>query len=176
MEENLCLSCGLCCNGVIFGDVQLQPEDDAVRLQSLGFPLTKSGNRGSPKFLQPCVAHDGCQCRIYAERPKYCCDFDCLLLKNVQASRLGIQAARRIITDARKRADQVRSLLRQLGDTDETLPLASRFRRCTQRLERSGFDEVTADPYAELTVAIHRLNRIIAEAFYPGCGAGGERV
>ena len=169
MEENLCLSCGLCCNGVIFGNVQLQPLDNPARLQSLGLPLTARADRAALKFPQPCAAHDGCRCRIYAERPIYCREFDCLLLKNVQASRLSSKAARRIIDLARARAERVRRLLRRLGDSDETMALAARFRRTSRRLERFGLDQVTAKLYGKLTLAVHDLNRLIAKAFYPGC-------
>src|SRR4051812_25402442 len=97
--EKLCLTCGLCCNGVIFADVQLQPGDDATRLEALGlslknFPKQKSAQTSISdsnavslkiKFSQPCVAFDGCRCRIYADRPKYCREFDCALLKCVNA-------------------------------------------------------------------------------------------
>src|ERR1041384_8180337 len=40
-SNDLCLECGLCCNGVIFADVQLEPADDAARLQSLGLSLSR---------------------------------------------------------------------------------------------------------------------------------------
>src|SRR5437868_1476023 len=89
----LCLECGLCCNGVIFADVRLQRGDDPGRLRALGLPiatphapssaspLRKTGGVPAPRFAQPCAALDGCRCRIYADRPAYCRQFDCLLLK-----------------------------------------------------------------------------------------------
>jgi Fe-S-cluster containining protein len=172
LEQNLCLTCGLCCDGVIFADVQLQPRDNAMRLESFGFPLTgRIGKQNCRKFPQPCVAFDGCRCRIYPDRPTYCRDFECLLLKKVQASRLSFDAARRIIDRARKRADRVRQLLRKLGDTDEQLALATRFRHTQQRLERLASDDSSADLYGDLTLAVHDLNQIITDAFYPAAGS-----
>ena len=73
--------CGLCCNGVIFADVQLEPEDDAQLLQSLGlkFALNRKSQIVKRKFLQPCTAFAGCQCNIYSDRPRhYCRQFECL--------------------------------------------------------------------------------------------------
>ena len=35
--EELCLDCGLCCNGVIFARVQLQAEDKVVIMSNGGF-------------------------------------------------------------------------------------------------------------------------------------------
>src|SRR5438132_2396309 len=42
VAEDLCLECGLCCNGVIFADVRLQPGDDPKRLKALGLAVANS--------------------------------------------------------------------------------------------------------------------------------------
>jgi Fe-S-cluster containining protein len=166
VAEKLCLQCGLCCNGVIFADVRLQPCDDAARLQALGLHL--ENKRNSCRFTQPCVAHDGCRCGVYAERPQYCREFECALLKSAQAGRIETASAVRIIRVARQRAERVRRLLRELGDTEETLALSKRFQRVRKRLEINGADEETADTFGELTLAVHGLNLLLSEAFYPG--------
>src|ERR1044071_1876322 len=59
--NSLCLECGLCCNGVIFADGQLQPEDNAARLRELGLKLTATQNSKlkTQNFLQPCAAFGG---------------------------------------------------------------------------------------------------------------------
>src|SRR5262245_58713156 len=123
----LCLECGLCCNGVIFADVRLQPGDDAQRLRSLGLPVRASAAAKVQKFPQPCALLEGCKCRGYGERRKYCREFECVLLKSVKAGRMKKTAAREIIATARRRADKVRSLLAELGDTNAHLALAARF-------------------------------------------------
>jgi len=43
----ICLECGLCCNGVIFADVQLQPGDLPDRLRELGLKLLARAKRPS---------------------------------------------------------------------------------------------------------------------------------
>jgi hypothetical protein len=183
--EDICLTCGLCCNGVIFARVQLQSEDNADRLSSLGLQLrprgkptkaslaqqAQSGSAGLNPFRcfpQPCAAFDGCRCGIYAERPVYCRQFECLLLKSIKSGHTQLAAALRIISTARERAERVRRLLRTLGDADEHLPLSTRFRRTARRLERVGLGEASAAEYGELTLAVHDLNCILSEAFYPG--------
>lgn len=181
VAEKLCLTCGLCCNGVIFADVQLQPEDDAIRMQSLGLPLRnllkqRSGKTSSAdsnvakctsKFSQPCVAFDGCRCRIYAERPGHCRNFDCALLKNVNEGEVKIVDALKTIEKAHRRAGKVLRLLRTLEDTDEHLPLAMRFRRTSKRLEGNDC-RADASSFSELTLAFHSLNVLLCEKFYPG--------
>ncbi|HXT12069.1 MAG TPA: YkgJ family cysteine cluster protein [Candidatus Angelobacter sp.] len=164
--NSLCLECGLCCNGVIFADVQLQLGENAERLRALGLAFVAS--KKAEKFKQPCNAFDGCRCRIYAERPTYCRQFECLLLKSVKAGRTDPSAALRTIRTALQRVKKVKTLLRDLGDAEESLALSKRFRRMQRRLESSGLDEETAETFGDLTLAVHDLNMLLAEAFYPG--------
>lgn len=98
------------------------------------------GARSAPAahLKQPCVAFDGCCCRIYAERPAYCRQFECLLLKSVKAGARDTAGALRLIRETRERTETVRRLLRALGDTDERLSLSQRFRRTARRLEQVG--------------------------------------
>ena len=165
----LCLECGLCCNGVIFADVQLQPGDDAARLQALGLNCQPNRKSKIPnqKFQQPCSALDGCRCRIYVDRPEYCRKFECLVLKNVKAGRLEPAAARRLIRTARRRAETVDQLLRELDDADEHSALSRRFQRMRRRLESVVADGGTADAFGRLTLAVHELNMLLGESFYP---------
>ena len=77
----LCPNCGLCCNGVLFADVELRKGDDVQRLAELGLSLEKTGRQQA--FAQPCACFDGELCRIYTGRPKRCRTFECSLLKRV---------------------------------------------------------------------------------------------
>jgi len=169
-SSQLCLECGLCCNGVIFARGQLQPGDDVARLKSLGLRLAARSRSPAAdrKFIQPCAAFDGSRCNIYCERPQYCREFECLLLENVQAGRLESKAALRIIRTARQKADKVKLLLRNLGEEDEAAALSIRFRRVKRRVESGALDDETADLFGELTLAVHDLNLLLGEAFYPG--------
>ena len=120
------------------------------------------------KFAQPCAALEGCKCRIYAERPDYCRRFECLLLKAVKSGEIPAERAISIIGDAQGRAEKVQRLLRALGNLDEQVALSTRFRRTTAALEGTQMDEQTAALYGELTLAVHDLNCLLSDAFYPG--------
>src|ERR1041385_329240 len=140
-STDLCLECGLCCNGVIFADVELQHAEvqtlkSTIRGLSDSQAQTASAfsrNNGKVKLLQPCAAFDGCHCRIYSDRPKYCRQFECLWLKNVQSKKLTRATALRTVQTAKERAEKVRALLRELGDTDEQSPLSRRFQHAAKR-------------------------------------------
>jgi hypothetical protein len=90
-----------------------------------------------------------------------------LLLKKAQLGAITQQRAINIILAARRRAEMVRELLRALGDTEETLALALRFRRMAKRLESSKVDPKRAELHAELTQAFHQLNLTLSKDFYP---------
>ena len=55
--EQLCLACGLCCDGTLFDNVQLGPRDDAPALKALGLPVEVTrGRTPVTLFRQPCAA------------------------------------------------------------------------------------------------------------------------
>jgi len=175
IESNaLCLKCGLCCNGVIFADVQLQAGDDAARLRSLGLVLAGGAPRrlssrraaAGRRFAQPCTAFDSCRCRVYDDRPKHCREFDCLLLKRVQSGEISHPAAERIVRQARRRSEDVKRLLRELGDTAEQTALGARFRQVKQRMESGNCAPAAAEVFSRLTLAYHDLTVILSESFY----------
>jgi hypothetical protein len=160
----LCPQCAMCCNGVLFKDVELEPGDDGAKLKALGLPISKSR---TARFPQPCAALEGCTCRVYGDRPVRCRDFDCALLQSLAAGRTEPPAARRAIQQTRERAEKVRRLLRELGDTDERVALSQRFKHTQRRLESLQLADDTAEIFGQLTLAAHDLNLLLRQHFYP---------
>jgi Fe-S-cluster containining protein len=73
----LCQSCGLCCDGSLFGRVRLEPEE-VEPARKMHLRVVESGRA----FDQPCAAletDEGCRCSIYRERPLACRNFACRL-------------------------------------------------------------------------------------------------
>ena len=124
--DQLCPNCGLCCDSTLFADVELRAGDDAKRLKQLGLTLVKKG-RTKLAFAQPCACFDGKLCQIYHDRPKRCRTFECGLLKKVEAQTLTPGAALKKISEAKKRAETVRELLRSLGHHAEPMALTHRY-------------------------------------------------
>jgi Fe-S-cluster containining protein len=168
LSTELCASCGLCCNGGIFGDVELRPEDDRARLRSLGLRIKSSVGGQVSKFLQPCLAHDGCKCRIYSERPAYCRQFECLLLKNVLSGAIEKTTATRLIQEARQKLLQINECLLLMGNRDETVAHRVRFHQVARRMGEQRFSRENAAHFSKLTILVHELNVLLAEYFYPG--------
>jgi len=160
----------MCCDGTIFADLKLQPEDNARHLNSLGREMHLPGGHAlvlRRKICQPCAGFDGRSCLIYANRPEYCRRFECGVLKEVKAGTMARRTARNRICAARKLVAQVIALLRELGDQDETLALPARVRRCREGLEKNGLSGAQAETYSEFTLAFHALTLVLSESFYP---------
>lgn len=159
----LCPACTLCCNGVLFADVRLQEGDDTQRLAALGVVL----KRGSSitRFLQPCGCLDGKLCRIYRDRPARCRKFECRLLKRAEAGEVSERAALRSIRNARRCAENVRRILRALGDIDETIPLSRRYQRMMrQPIDLAGEQRLT-DLRGELILTVSELVAVLDRDF-----------
>lgn len=88
-SENICVSCGLCCDGTLIGFVQLDSDELSVLREVKEIEEVD----GTGFFLQPC-ANLGCDgCTIYAQRPRNCDKFKCEMLKLVESKELGFDSA-----------------------------------------------------------------------------------
>ena len=175
--EQLCRACGLCCDGTLFDLVKLEQGDDAEKLKALGLPISISrGKTPVARFPQPCSALcENRTCRLYAERPWQCRTFECRLFKDAKAGRISFASALPLVKQARRRADNVRRLLRELGDTDEHRALGERFHRTSERIESGNADEAAKAKFADLCLAVHRLKLLSHDRFYTQNEAPSER-
>ena len=160
----LCSACGMCCNGVLFHGMVVQPEDSLRAMAAKG--LKAKRRDGELQFLQPCPAHDGNCCRIYSDRPQRCRAFACRQLKGVFNEQILESTAMEKIQEARRRSDSVRELLAMLGDDRKTRPLATRYAGVfTPPLDPSPHAEALR---AELRGAMTALEEVLAKDFRTG--------
>ena len=151
----LCLQCGLCCNGVLFADVRKERGDPSSLFKDHG-----------PRVVQPCPAFNAgdCKCSVYATRPARCRKFECKQLIAVQRGEKSTDKALKKIRETRALVATVEGLLTALGFNRTDLPLAKRFQRCQKAAERGEIAEL--DRLAELQLAMHQLNLLLAKEFY----------
>ncbi len=90
---NICLSCGLCCDGTLIGFVQLESEELSPVRKLM--EIEETGENGM--FFLPCNEL-GCNgCNIYSQRPKACRNFECGVLKSVEKKELTFDKATEVI-------------------------------------------------------------------------------
>lgn len=138
--SELCLSCGVCCDGTLFSSAPLAP-GEAARLGERVSVL----DAGTMDF--PCRALDGARCTIYDERPHICRDFNCLVLAELAAGQITEAEARGFIDEVLTRR---RALAEAMGMADELEAL-----REARALAKRGALE------PEALAALERLSRAL---------------
>lgn len=99
----LCLSCGLCCDGGLFGWVALTP-GDRDRLQAHGL-------EGPERLPHPCPHYSTPSCTIYAVRPTQCSNYRCEVFKAFEGGTIDEVTAHRLIDGALRMRTSVSELL-----------------------------------------------------------------
>ena len=124
--------------------------------------------RHGPRVPQPCPAFNSgdCTCAIYAARPLRCRQFKCKQLLAVRAGKKTSAAALQKIRAAKKLAAAVEKHLTELDFNDPGLPLIKRFQHCQRTAERGEISPDDLDCLADLQLAVHRLNVLLAQDFY----------
>lgn len=122
----LCTQCGLCCDGTLFGDVELGGRREAIRLEALGLDVD-SDDADVELLALPCAGLRGTRCGVYVHRPQCCRTFECRLLQQAQRGHVTTAAALARIRGAKAQVTRVRALLAGLEPRGSTrLPLAER--------------------------------------------------
>ncbi len=97
---NICLPCGLCCDGTLIGHVQLDIEELPVLKELMDI----EDENGNGFFLQPC--NNYCEgCNIYSKRPKQCASFNCGLLKSIEQKDLDFDSALETINAVKQKKE-----------------------------------------------------------------------
>jgi Fe-S-cluster containining protein len=94
----LCLACGLCCAGAFYDLVPLDP-DELDHARRLRLPLSE--REPMLTFRLPCPRLDGNACTVYAERPRECAAFACVLLRAYRDGAVEMDEALRRVATAR---------------------------------------------------------------------------
>jgi hypothetical protein len=77
IEQELCKSCGLCCDSTLFPHAKVEADEPLLPGQE---EIHKDGKR---LFKLPCPYFDGC-CTVYhKQRPSVCGAFKCTLLEGL---------------------------------------------------------------------------------------------
>ncbi len=121
----LCAACGMCCDGVLFHAVVLQPGDSRRAIAALGLKVKRDGD--GRFFRQPCAAHQRSSCVIYDERPERCRAFACRQLREMTAGETSEEAAFARVGAARREVARVRALMDRIVETNPRRALAQRY-------------------------------------------------
>ena len=157
--SRLCKACGLCCNGVLFQIVRLQPADSARELEALGMNVSRK--KREPYFKQPCGFLKEDSCRHYAARPLRCRLFACRQLRLLAEGEVTEDDAMHTIADAKRKVAGIEALLTEAGNTAVHLPLTERYEQVLAAADCAGVKAGSGD----LVRAMIDLRRVLGTSF-----------
>ncbi|HEX9932649.1 MAG TPA: YkgJ family cysteine cluster protein [Allosphingosinicella sp.] len=103
----LCVSCGLCCNGVLFTNARAEPHE-VPAVEAAGLAVSQVGER--LQFALPCRHLDDGSCGIYEQRFTKCRTFRCALLKRLDSGEVRLDEAQATVTRAKQMVARVAAL------------------------------------------------------------------
>ena len=110
--QNLCLSCGLCCDGTLYTHAPVDAAEPVETFRARGVRITPDrGGKGHYELPLPCLRFENGRCRTYDCRPAICSSFRCHLLRRVEAGKMTLHEAQEVVQLARERRRRFRRLL-----------------------------------------------------------------
>ena len=93
--SEICVKCGMCCDGTLFDRAKIKGEEDEHLVGRLGLDVFSHAD-GKRYFRQPCPLFTGC-CSVYQTKPYVCNTFFCEPLKKVQKGEMSFEKAEKLI-------------------------------------------------------------------------------
>ncbi|MCE7992562.1 MAG: YkgJ family cysteine cluster protein [Roseivirga sp.] len=123
-SSDLCLKCGICCDGTAFGQAVLENKDLNTATQQISL-LDKEGKR---ILKLPCQALSDCSCTIYANRPKVCATYECILLKQYINGKVTESIAHQTIHRVKSIREEIETQLKETGNENQKEDIHARMR------------------------------------------------
>lgn len=155
-EDNICLACGICCDGTLIGFVEVEAAEFS-RLKGV-LEIEESDEIGF--FLHPCEKF--CEkCTIYDQRPKQCGLFECKILKSYEQNEIDFKSATEIIQEVIQKKKLIE---KQILDLELTLKSGS---FCFKMMElKYRYAKVKKTNVQEnLMLNIEDLNKVVQKHF-----------
>ncbi len=169
-ESELCVACGLCCDGTFLVWAPVEPDDDVTGLAAVGHPVLESEARGR-HFALPCPALVDRCCSVYGHRPNICPTYACKLLLRFREGAVDSAAALETIRTTVELRDRVRPGVESALEVSTPRSLFELFLEMDERRKQEG--GLSVDPSLLLDIAL--LRRMLKEHFEkPRQEAGGS--
>ncbi len=157
-SENICLSCGLCCDGTLIGFVQLDREE-LPELRKL-MDIEEVNDKGF--FLHPCSSYcDGCT--IYSKRPKQCASFECGLLKSLEKKELAFDTAIEVINVVKQKKIVIEKKVARLPFKLQSQSFYFRIVELKKWLRKNQFE--STENHKELISDLQQLDSLLLKRF-----------
>lgn len=109
--SDICIKCGVCCDGTAFGQIVLEDTD----LSEVSLEMNLMEAEGKRILQQPCPAHINNTCTIYSHRPSICGDYQCKLLKEYENEEVSESDAHEAIDTLKSVKSEIEAYLMAAG-------------------------------------------------------------
>lgn len=161
--QELCLSCGLCCDGTLFTHVPVGTEPPE-QLAAAGLPVEMKEGAG-PQFLQPCPAWQGGCCQVYDLRPDTCRTFRCRLLKKCEQDAVAMSDALDTVRRTQRLRDHIHDAWAALEPDAAAIGVAAMQMRIPTQ-EALQTDRALMVRWAPVLMPLAKMRAVIREHFH----------
>lgn len=156
--SELCVSCGMCCDGTLFPYAFVRDEADRQIADDLGMITTEIKDRLF--FKQPCPHFSGC-CTVYDKtRPHTCSAFFCPPIKKFKRGEQTFDEAQEQVQMLHEHRDRLLKIASQFPELE-----ALHFRELRNKLEASGEDDAFVSKYSQLYLMLFIFRDLHAKYF-----------
>jgi hypothetical protein len=144
--SQLCLSCGLCCQGLMEKAAVLEPNEiELAKELKLEYFMTIDGIY---KFHLPCPLVSENVCTVYGNRhPSVCTEFQCLLLDQLLNDEISLEASLKIIHKIKKYTNSIKEKISFIDRSKSFLDLIQDCWDSQQDLNEELFFDIAACRY-----------------------------
>ncbi|SDE96729.1 hypothetical protein SAMN04487996_10874 [Dyadobacter soli] len=158
--SDLCVSCGMCCDGTLFPYGFVRDENDRKIADELG--LTTKEIDGKLFFNMPCPHFSGC-CTVYDKsRPHTCSAYFCPPLKKYRRGEQAFEDAESQIRLFREHRDKLLNAASQFPELADL-----NFRALKSLLDKSGDDAAFVSKHRQLYLLLFIFRDIYDRYFTP---------
>ncbi|RPA66617.1 hypothetical protein EF405_20235 [Cyclobacteriaceae bacterium YHN15] len=118
-EQQICISCGFCCDNTLFDNAVLQPGEKGTLPEKMEESYIKIKNQ--EYFKLPCFYFNG-KCSIYNQKKAHICSsFRCQLLKNFEAGKITQKDAIELVRQTKQTRVELLKEYQQISGKSEVL-------------------------------------------------------
>ena len=163
MEDdlNLCVACGICCDGTLIGFVQLESDE----MPALKKVMEIEEENGHGFFMHPCknLCDDGCS--IYTNRPKKCGEFKCELLNSHEAKEIDFDSAMEIVNIVKQKKITIEQKLATLQIELKSTSFYFKMVELKKILKKGQSESTLTTSHLELKSDIQQLDDLLIKRF-----------
>jgi hypothetical protein len=164
-EQEICIKCGICCDGTLFNYAVLKKGEKEFlpKLLKKKYILTETGEA----FKLPCPYFDK-KCTIYdKEKPHVCSSFRCQLLKNLSKGKIDKVDAEQVVKNAMKLRSEIFQLYEEINKTKELISFREILIEIRRKNEANILDAVKDKQFELLLFKSNILEILLIKYFKP---------